>query len=186
MAHQAQQDFFARVKEQFPNYFTDVRVLDIGSLDINGSNRKLLKQPYYYIGLDLDKGKNFDVVCPAHLYDAGFQFDTIISGECFEHDMFYPDSLKNIVRLLKPNGLFLFSCASTGRPEHGTLKTSPENAPFLKEYGEEWCNYYKNLTEKDIRDVLDIESIFDEFYFQESFSGYIGNDLYFWGIKKSN
>jgi SAM-dependent methyltransferase len=100
--------------------------------------------------------------------------------------MFYPDSLKNIVRLLKPNGLFLFSCASTGRPEHGTLKTSPENTPFLKEYGEEWCNYYKNLTEKDIRDVLDIESIFDEFYFQESFSGYIGNDLYFWGIKKSN
>ncbi len=186
MAHQAQQDFFARVREQFPNYFTDVRVLDIGSLDINGSNRKLLKQPYYYIGLDLDKGKNVDVVCPAHLYDAGFQFDTIISGECFEHDMFYPDSLKNIVRLLKPNGLFLFSCASTGRPEHGTLKTSPENAPFLKEYGEEWCNYYKNLTEKDIRDVLDIESIFDEFYFQESFSGYIGNDLYFWGIKKSN
>ena len=108
-----------------------------------------------------------------------------MSGECFEHDMFYQKSLQNLIRLLKPNGLFVFSCASTGRPEHGTLKTLPDNAPFLKEYGEEWCNYYKNLTELDIREVIDIENTFSDFYFQESFSGYIGNDLYFWGIKKS-
>jgi SAM-dependent methyltransferase len=186
MAHKAQQDFFELVKNKFPQYFTNVKVLDIGSLDINGNTRRLLKQPYYYIGLDLDEGNNVDIVCPAHLYDCGFQFDTIMSGECFEHDMFYEKSLQNLIRLLKPNGLFVFTCASTNRPEHGTLRTSPENAPFLKEYGEEWCNYYKNLTELDIRNVIDIENIFSEFYFQESFSGYIGNDLYFWGIKKGN
>ena len=184
MAHKAQQDFFELVKNKFPEYFTDVKVLDIGSLDINGNTRHFLKQPYYYTGLDLDKGPNVDVVCPAHLYDCGYQFDLIMSGECFEHDMFYPKSLKNLIRLLRPGGLFLFTCASTDRPEHGTLRTSPENAPFSEKYGEEWCNYYKNLTEKDIRDVVDVEDTFSSFYFQESFSGYIGNDLYFWGVKK--
>ena len=184
MAHKAQQDFFLSVRDKLPEYFTDVRVLDIGSLDINGNTRHFLKQPYYYIGLDLDKGSNVDVVCPAHLYDCGFQFDLIMSGECFEHDMFYPKSIKNLIRLLKPGGLFVFTCASTGRPEHGTLRTSPENAPFLEKYGEEWCSYYKNLTENDIREVINIEETFSSFYFQESFSGYIGNDLYFWGIKK--
>ena len=184
MAHKAQQDFFESVKNKFPQYFTDVRVLDIGSLDINGNTRRLLQQPYYYTGLDLAKGNNVDIVCPAHLYDCGFQFDTIMSGECFEHDMYYEKSLKNLVRLLKPNGLLVFSCASTNRPEHGTLRTSPENAPFLKEYGQDWCNYYQNLTELDIRKVIDIENEFSDFYFQESFSGYIGNDLYFYGIKK--
>ena len=130
MAHNAQQDFFELVKNKFPKHFTNVRVLDIGSLDINGNTRRLLKQPYYYIGLDLDKGPNVDVVCPAHLYDSGFQFDNIMSGECFEHDMFYETSLQNIIRLLKPGGLFVFTCASTDRPEHGTLRTSPTFIPF--------------------------------------------------------
>jgi SAM-dependent methyltransferase len=184
MAHKEQQDFFEEVSRKFPEYFTNVKVLDIGSLDINGNTRRLLKQPYYYTGLDLDAGPNVDVVCPAHLYDCGYKFDLIMSGECFEHDMFYTQTLRNITNLLKPGGLFVFTCASTDRPEHGTLRTSPENAPFLEKYGEDWCNYYKNLTESDIRDVLEIDDIFEDYYFQESFSGYIGNDLYFWGIKK--
>ena len=184
MAHPEQQAFFEMVSKKFPEHFTNVKVLDIGSLDINGNTKWILKQTYFYTGLDLAKGPNVDIVCPIHLYDSGYQFDLIMSGECFEHDMFYVDSLKNIVKLLKSGGMFVFTCASTNRPEHGTLRTSPVDAPFLKEYGEEWCNYYKNLTEADIRKVLDIEKIFSDFYFQESFSGYIGNDLYFWGIKK--
>jgi SAM-dependent methyltransferase len=184
MAHKEQQYFLELTSNKFPEHFTNVKVLDIGSLDINGNNRKHLKQPYFYTGLDLAKGPNVDVVSPAHLYECGYQFDLIMSGECFEHDIFYSQSLKNIVKLLKSGGLFVFTCASTNRPEHGTTKTSPQNAPFLEEYGEEWCNYYKNLTEDDIREVLNIEETFSDFYFQESFSGYIGNDLYFWGIKK--
>ena len=37
MSHKEQQDFFESVKNKFPQHFTDVRVLDIGSLDINGN-----------------------------------------------------------------------------------------------------------------------------------------------------
>jgi SAM-dependent methyltransferase len=181
MAHDQQQTFFQSVKNRFPHLFTDVRVLDIGSLDINGNTRHFFQQPYYYIGLDLAEGPNVDVVCPAHLYDCGFKFDVVISGECFEHDMYYARSLNNMVNLLKSGGLMVFTCASDGRPEHGTLRTTPENAPFLSQFSEEWGNYYKNLNESDIRKVLDINNLFSLFEFQYNPETC---DLYFWGIKK--
>ena len=49
MAHLQQQIFFQSVKTKFPYLFTDVKVLDIGSLDINGNTRHFFSQPYYYM-----------------------------------------------------------------------------------------------------------------------------------------
>ena len=60
----------------------------------------------------------------------------------------------------------VFTCASDGRHEHGTLRTSPENAPFLSQFSDEWANYYKNLNESDIKKVLDINNLFSSFEFQ--------------------
>jgi SAM-dependent methyltransferase len=95
--------------------------------------------------------------------------------------MFYARTLQNMVKLLRPGGLLVFTCASTGRPEHGTLRSHPTDAPFLEGVDEKWANYYKNLTEDDIRAVMDINNTFTEFNFEfESRSC----DLYFWGIKK--
>ena len=86
-----------------------------------------------------------------------------------------------MVNLLKQGGLMVFTCASDGRHEHGTLRTSPENAPFLSQFSEEWVNYYKNLNESDIRKVLDINNLFSSFEFQYNPETC---DLYFWGVKK--
>jgi SAM-dependent methyltransferase len=186
MAHKSQQLFFQSVKKKYPSFFTDVKILDIGSLDINGNIKHLFKQPYYYIGVDLFEGKNVNVVCPGHLYDSGFQFDIVVSGECFEHDMYYGRTIQNMVKLLKPGGLMMFTCASTGRAEHGTLNTTPKDAPFLASMNPKWANYYKNLTEDDIRSVINIDEHFmvNEYSFAEKPSGFGGNDLYFYGIKK--
>ena len=181
MAHPEQKNFFTSVKQRFPKYFTDVKVLDIGSLDINGNNRYLFDQPYYYVGVDLGEGNNVDVVSPGHLYDCGFKYDVVMSSECFEHDMYYARTLQNMVRLLKKGGLLTFTCASTGRPEHGTLRSEPGAAPLLPNINEKWANYYKNLTEDDIRFVLDINSIFTSYEFIYESMAY---DLYFWGIKR--
>jgi len=181
MAHERQQDFYQRVKQHLPKYFTDVKILDIGSLDLNGNNKQFFDSPFYYIGVDLGKGENVDVVCPGHLYDSGFLFDVVTSSECFEHDMYYSRTLQNMIKLLRPGGLMLFTCASTGRPEHGTLRELPHDAPFLHDINTKWSNYYKNLTEEDIRLSIDINNIFTDFNFEyESTSC----DLYFWGIKK--
>jgi hypothetical protein len=50
---------------------------------------------------------------------------------------------------------------------------------------EKWANYYKNLTEDDIRAVVDIDKHFEtnEYMFIEQPCGFGGNDLYFYGIK---
>jgi SAM-dependent methyltransferase len=181
MAHGQQQNFFSKVKESFPKYFRDVKVLDIGSLDINGNTKHFFKHPFYYVGVDLSEGNNVNVVCPGHLYDSGFLFDVVMSSECFEHDMYYARTIQNMIRLLKSNGLMIFTCASTGRPEHGTLRSTPSDAPFLSNIDEKWANYYKNLTEDDIRAVINIDDIFSSYNFEYEPTSC---DLYFWGIKK--
>lgn len=179
MAHSQQQEFFLNVKRLFPDRFKNCNVLDIGSLDINGNNRYLFED-YNYVGVDIGPGKNVDVISKGHEYKSDELYDIVISSECFEHDMFYPETIKNCINLTKPNGLFTFSCASTGRPEHGTRRTNPNDSPFTVNEGE-WADYYKNLEAEDIRKVVNIEKIFSEYQFE-----YRQNpgDLYFWGIKK--
>lgn len=176
MAHVEQAQFCESVKRRFPTKFTNVSVLDIGSLDINGNNRYLFEN-YSYVGVDLGEGRNVDVICRGHEYDSPTQFDVVISTECFEHDEFYALTIRNMYRLLKSGGMFLFSCATEGRPEHGTRRTSPNDAPFIAELND----YYKNLTEKDIREVMDFDVNFSEYEFSSRVNPC---DLYFWGIKK--
>jgi hypothetical protein len=97
MAHPEQREFCEKIKAAFPAHFQDVDALDVGSLDINGSNRDLFTNTNY-VGLDLGEGKNVDVVGPVHkAYSASGLFDTVISTECFEHDKYYKKSLQAIV-----------------------------------------------------------------------------------------
>ena len=144
MAHTEQIDFCTSVKALYPNHFKGVKVLDIGSLDINGNNRYLFEDCFSYTGIDIGEGKNVDIVCSGHEFKSDSQFDVIISTECFEHDKHYAETLRNAYNLLKSGGLLLFSCAAPGRPEHGTTRTSPKDSPFT-------TDYYKNLSDIDIK-----------------------------------
>ena len=178
MAHPQQQRYVSSVKTRFPHFFKNGRVLDVGSLDINGNNRGFFYN-CIYTGLDIAPGPNVDVVSPAHEYKSQEKFDTIISTECLEHDKFYELTLKNCVDMLRSGGLFVFTCATTGRPEHGTRRTDTYSSPLTCRL-DDWGDYYKNLTEEDIRKALDIASLFSS---HEFMIGYENNDLYFYGIK---
>lgn len=182
MAHPEQIVFCKSVKDELPSFFKDKLVIDIGSLDINGSNNYLFDN-CVYLGLDLAPGKNVDFVSKGHeLNLPNESVDTIISTECFEHDPFYDLTIQNIIRMLKPGGLFVFTCATTGRPEHGTRRTSPDNAPLIQDLGE-WGDYYKNLEEGDIRGIVDIDKTFKNYAFSRNDESH---DLYFWGIKNGD
>lgn len=177
MAHPQQRKFCENVKLRYPNFFKNVKVLDVGSLDINGSNRDLFEDSEY-TGIDVGEGKNVDIVCLGHKFNAPCNYyDTIISTECFEHDMFYEKTITNIIRMLKPGGLFIMTCATTGRAEHGTQRTTPFNAPLLTG---EWSDYYKNLTEEDIIKIDGFKSTFPNGVFDTETEVF---DLYFYGIK---
>jgi SAM-dependent methyltransferase len=175
MAHREQREWCELVKYAHDEYFVGTSVLDIGSLDINGNNRYLFEQ-CNYTGIDIGEGKNVDVVCSGHLFKSDDLFDVVISTECFEHDEHWQQTLKNVINnLLKDGGLFLFSCAAPGRPEHGTKRTSPKDSPFTNDY-------YRNLSESDIRSVLDCDAIFSNYKFKTRID--FPQDLYFYGIKK--
>lgn len=179
MAHTEQRQFCEKIKKEYPEFFVNKKVLDVGSLDINGNNKDLFND-CEYTGIDIGEGKNVDLVCIAHELDSPDNFyDVIISTEAFEHDMFYEKTIKNIIRMLKPGGMFLFTCASTGRPEHGTRQNHPGTAPFLMNM-KEWGNYYKNLIEEDIRNVDGFNFVFPEGKFE---TNHQSKDLYFAGIK---
>lgn len=186
MAHIEQRAFCESVKEQFPEFFKNKRVLDIGSLDINGSNRTLFEN-CDYTGIDVGEGRNVDVVSVGHLYNGpDNHFDTIISTEVFEHDMYYEKTVENVMRMLKPGGLFLFTCAAPGRPEHGTRRQGEDCAPLLIQISEKWADYYKNLTPEDFKIIPKFMETFTNTYFEIKDTDIeIPSDLYFYGFKKT-
>lgn len=178
MSHKEQQDFVLSVKNKFLNYFTNKCVIEIGSLNINGSVREFFDN-CIHVGIDVATGPCVDVVCLGHEYDMpDGSFDVAISCECFEHDPYHILTFKNMVRLVKSNGIVIFSCATTGRKEHGTRANDPASSPLTIGLG--W-DYYKNLEEKDFRTEINFDELFLEYNFQTNLKSF---DLYFYGIKK--
>ena len=170
MSHQAQLDFVASLRFKFPDYFIRKKVLEVGSLNINGSIRPFFEQ-CTYVGVDLGEGADVDVVAKGEdLTYADGTFDVVASCECFEHNPEWVATLENMIRMA--TGLVFFSCATTGRKEHGTRRTSPWDAPFCGDY-------YRNLTEEDVRQEIDL-SVFKRYEFSANSDCH---DLYFWGIK---
>lgn len=175
MAHPQQFRFVESVRAKFPEHFINCKALEVGSLDINGSIRPLFVQ-CDYLGIDVGEGKGVDLVCQGQeLKHPDQTYDITISCECFEHNPYWAETFVNMHRMTKIGGLVVMSCATTGRAEHGTKRSSPADAPLL-----EW-DYYKNLTENDFLDCMDIQEMFSEYEFSTDTGS---KDLYFYGIRK--
>lgn len=174
MAHRQQMNFVARIKQQFPEKFKNAKVLEVGSLDINGSIRVFFED-CDYIGCDIGPGKGVDIVCAGEALNyPNNTFDTIGSCECFEHNPMWVETFKNMHRMVKKNGLIFMTCATTGRHEHGTPRTSPADAPHCGDY-------YRNLTEQDFLEKLPMDEMFFSYRFAVEKQTC---DLYFCGFKK--
>ena len=180
MAHVEQRQFVEKIKNKFPSYFQDKKVLEVGSLDINGSVRDFF-DGCHYIGIDVAPGNKVDVVCEGQNYNApDDSYDIVCSLECFEHNPYWIETFKNMIRLCKNDGLVLFTCATDGRPEHGTTKTSPQDSPLTNGIG--W-DYYRNLNENDFRTEINFSDYFEQYEFEVNENSH---DLYFWGTVKKN
>ena len=178
MAHQQQFNYIHSLKLRFPTSFFNCKVLEVGSLNINGSIREFFNH-CDYLGIDVGPGPGVDLVCEGqNLSHPDNSYDTVGSCECFEHNPYWVETFSNMHRMAKPGGLVFMSCATTGRPEHGTTRTSPADSPLT--IGKGW-DYYRNLTEKDFRDEFDCDTMFSQYSFQV---GHPHADLYFYGIKK--
>jgi SAM-dependent methyltransferase len=160
MAHQAQRVFFETVRNVYPELFDSVKVLEVGSLNINGTARDFFTN-CDYLGLDIGPGLGVDLVVSGADYDApDGSFDVTVSAECFEHNPVWRETFANMVRLTKDNGLIIFTCAGEGRPEHGTSASDIGSSPLTVDLGWE---YYKNLTPNDFTDE-DLSGLTYQFY----------------------
>lgn len=170
MAHEAQRLFFQEVKDQLPEYFNNVNVVDFGSKDYNGSLKEFFTNSDY-IGVDISEGKNVDFVSKCHKFTTNNKFQVVVSGEMLEHDEHWRFSLKKMYDLLLPGGLLVVSCAGKDRPEHGTRRTDGHLYGTTQDY-------YMNLEPKHFREILG-ENLFED---SECFD--YNQDTYFYGVKK--
>jgi SAM-dependent methyltransferase len=178
MSHHSQIEFVKRLRNEFPQNFNEIKMMEVGSLDINGGIR-----PFFnncdYVGVDVGEGKGVDLVCGGQEVDHPDEtYDTIGSCNCFEHNPHWVETFANMYRMAKKNALVFVSVPTTGRPEHGTTAVCPQDSPLTIAIG--W-DYYKNLTEEDFRENFDIDSMFDSYKFQVVDDDH---DLFFYGFKK--
>ncbi len=177
MAHTEQAEFFAEVRTHYPTSFAASKVLEVGSLDINGSVRELFAN-CEYTGVDLQLGPGVDLACQGQLVEFSTgHFDTTISAECLEHNPFWRETVANMLRMTRPGGLVLISCATTGRFEHGTTRTNPDASPFTS--AEKW-DYYQNLTAGDLEASLNLSGWLSDW---SSWVNFVSRDLYFVGLR---
>ena len=168
--HPEAYSYVAKVKEEFPDFFKNKKVLEVGSLIINGTVRDFF-QDCDYTGIDLSAGHGVDQIANVNDFIPA-NYDVVISTEMFEHDKDWQKSLLTMYNKVKPGGMLLVTCAGPTRPEHGTTRTDSYSSPFT-------TNYYGNISRDDFLGVLGTKM------FDECEIGYQRGqeDLVFFGIK---
>lgn len=117
------------------------RVIEVGSRDVNGTVRDVLTEAGYewafWLGIDCMDGPGVDIVSPAEValgvVDSG-SFDLAVTTEVLEHAQQWRMILAALVRVVKPGGHLIVTCAGPGRPPHG-VSGAPLPAP-----GEHYAN----------------------------------------------
>ena len=180
MAHAQQHNYIAHLRTKWPQHYVGQPVLEVGSLDINGSVRQFFTD-CDYTGVDLAPGPGVDVVCAGQdLAWPDGSFGTVITTECFEHNPYWQMTFDHMLRVCRPGGLMIMTCATTGRAEHGTARTTPSDSPLTVARG--W-HYYQNLTQADFERHWSFDLVFDSYEWQVDHDHH---DLYFWGIRAND
>jgi len=93
-----------------------VRVVEIGSQDVNGSLRSTCPPGLEYVGVDFCEAPGVDVVLqdPYTLPFEDASVDIVLSSSCFEHSEFFWLVYLEVMRCLKPGGLFYLNVPSSG------------------------------------------------------------------------
>jgi len=143
--HQAVDEWVFPAFHNWRDGRTHLRVLEIGSLDINGSIRPIFK-PFAekYIGIDVQEGPGVDIVASATEYMSPGYFDVVVCCEVFEHTNDWKKIIQQSYINLRPGGIFIATMAGEGRPPHSALDENPIR---------EW-EHYANIGAWDLKQNL--------------------------------
>lgn len=100
-----------------------MRVLEVGSMNVNGSVRPHVEslEPREYVGVDIGPGAGVDRVVSAHGLLEAFgaeAFDVVISTEMLEHVQDWRDAVNQMKLVLRPGGLLVITTRRPGFPRH--------------------------------------------------------------------
>jgi SAM-dependent methyltransferase len=100
------------------------RILEIGSLNVNGSLRDHSPRNAEYVGLDFEAGESVDIVITGtgdwNVPDA--HFDLVMASSVFEHDGAFWRTFLEMCRKTKPGGHIYVSA-----PSNGTIHRYPRD-----------------------------------------------------------
>jgi SAM-dependent methyltransferase len=95
---------------------TGLRIVEIGSQDVNGSLRSVAPKDCEYAGLDFQAGRGVDLVLddPYSLPLPDNFADVCVSSSCLEHSEFFWLAFLEMARIVKPSGLIYLNVPSNG------------------------------------------------------------------------
>lgn len=131
------------------------RVLEIGSKDITGNVREYFSDAKEFIGTDMERGFNVDLIIDAHDLLKKFKpgsFDSLLCFEMLEHDVNFWKTIEIMHKLLKKGGYLLISTPTFGFPLHRHPKD------YFR-YGED---AYREIFFKDF-ELLDLKEVKDDY-----------------------
>ncbi len=118
-----------------------LKLIEIGSLSVNSNIKNSLKDNMEYIGIDIVKGENVDIVLddPYKFPFEDKSVDVVISISVFEHTEFFWLTYLEILRVLKDDGLFFLNAPSNSkfhRHESDNWRFYPDSSLALQKWGE--------------------------------------------------
>ena len=119
----------------------NIKLIEIGSLAVNSSVKLNLAENIDYVGVDICKGENVDIVLedPYKLPFENESIDAVISISTFEHTQFFWLSYLEILRVLRNDGLFFLNAPSNSkfhRHETDNWRFHPDSSLALQKWGE--------------------------------------------------
>ena len=117
-----------------------IAITEIGSQAINSSVKNSLNEKYDYTGVDITAGENVDIVLkdPYKLPFSDESIDAVISISTFEHTEFFWLTYLEILRILKPDGLFFLNVPSNSkfhRHSSDNWRFYPDSSIALEKWG---------------------------------------------------
>ncbi len=120
--HGANFEFLNEMKPKYLEYFSNCKVLEIGSCTSWNNNPPAFKGYFdncEYTGIDIIEGEGVDIVVRAQ--DTVFpekHFDTILCFSVFEHDPDWKETLSHNLPFVKDGGMLFLAWGAEGNNPH--------------------------------------------------------------------